>query len=67
MSDPITVRTDTLIGQTDGKPVHPSNQADAAWAEIEELRAEAKRLNVPINLNWPLVILREQVAAARAR
>lgn len=67
MSEPITVRTDKLVGQTDGKPLHPPNKADASWAEIEELRAEAKRLNIPVNLSWPLIILREQVAAARAR
>lgn len=67
MSEPITVRTDTLAGQTDGKQLHPPNQADASWREIEELHKEAERLGVPVNPKWPLIILREQVAAARTR
>lgn len=46
---------------------HPANQADESWAELERLRLEARSLGLEVDERWPLLALREQVAAARAR
>lgn len=61
------VRTDEVIGQSDGKPRSVPNQADVAWEELERLRAEARSLGLEVNERWPLAILREEVARARTK
>ena len=42
-----------------------SNKADAAWAELERLRAEARGLGIEVDERWPIVELREQIDKAR--
>lgn len=47
-----------------GKPL--ANAADASWAELEALRAEAKGLGLEGYERDPLVVLRDRVEQARA-
>jgi hypothetical protein len=42
------------------------NRADAAFAELEALRAEAERLGLEDYRTDPLTVLRERVERARA-
>jgi len=50
-----------------GEPVGTPrpNRADAAWEELQALRAEAVRLGVEVDPSDPLVVMREKVEAAR--
>jgi hypothetical protein len=42
------------------------NKADAAWEELEALRSEARNLGVQVDDRWPIVRLREEIAAVKA-
>lgn len=41
------------------------NKADAAWEELQRLRAEALELGVEVDERWPLTELRAQIEKAR--
>jgi hypothetical protein len=45
----------------------PRNKADAAWAELKALRAEAAELGIEVDKRWPIIRLREEIAAAVQR
>jgi hypothetical protein len=45
----------------------PLSRADAAWEELQRLRAEARELGLEVDEGWPLAEIRERVAAARER
>jgi hypothetical protein len=64
--DDRVVRTETGYGVRDGDPQAVPNKADAAWAELEALRAEARALGLEVDDAEPLAALRARVEAARA-
>jgi hypothetical protein len=67
MSDPREVVTDDgRFGVTDGDPKPIPNKADAAFAELQTLRAEARKLGLEGADREPLATLRARVEAARA-
>ena len=39
------------------------NKADAAWAELEQLRKQAVELGVEVDERWPIARLREEIDA----
>jgi hypothetical protein len=67
MSDPQEVVTDDgRFGVTDGDPKPIPNKADAAFAELQALRREARELGLEGADREPLATLRARVEAARA-
>jgi hypothetical protein len=57
-------------GLSGERPEHGTpqpNRADAAFAELEALRAEAERLGLEGYRHDPLAVLRERVEEARRR
>lgn len=55
---------DRLIAMESTKVPAPANQADAAWTELEQLRARAAELGITVDMTWPIVRLREEIAQA---
>lgn len=67
MSDRHEVVTDDgRFGVTDGTPRPIPNKADAAFAELQALREEARDLGLEVTDREPLWDLRALVEAARA-
>jgi len=48
------------------EPARPlPNKADAAWEELEALRAEARDLGIQVDGRWPIIRLREEIDAVK--
>jgi hypothetical protein len=67
MSDPQEVvdLDDGRFGVTDGNPQPLPNKADAAFAELQALRAEAVELGLEVDDREPLANLHGRVLEAR--
>jgi hypothetical protein len=57
---------DGRFGRTDGNPQPIPNRADAAFAELQALREEARELGLEVDGREPLATLRARVREARA-
>jgi hypothetical protein len=57
---------DGRFGVTDGTPQPVPNRVDAAFAELQALREEARALGLDVDDSEPLDSLRGRVEAARA-
>lgn len=42
------------------------NKADAAWEELQTLRAQARKLGIEVDDKWPIAELEAQIEAARS-
>lgn len=47
----------------DAQPV--PNKADAAWEQLQALRAEARDLGVAVDDRWPIARLEEEIGRRR--
>lgn len=59
------VTSDGMHGEQDMAPRPLPNRADAAWAELEALRVQARNLGIEVEDRWPIVRLREEIAAVK--
>lgn len=57
---------DATVYGTRGEPKPLPNRADKIWSELIALRAEARRLGIPIDGTESLVQLRQYIADAQA-
>lgn len=59
------VASDGVHGERDMAPRPLPNKADAAWAELEALRVQARDLGIKVDDRWSIARLREEIAAVK--
>lgn len=59
------VVSDGVHGDRDMQPRPLPNKADAAWEELEALRAEARDLGIQVDDRWSILRLREEIDAVK--
>jgi hypothetical protein len=62
--NPATGEWDRLVGMESTKVPAPANRTDDAWNELQQLRARAAELGIAVDLAWPVMRLREEIAKA---
>ena len=56
-----------LAGERPEQSTPLPNKADAAWAELERLREQARALGIEVSERWSIANLREEIAVAESR